>query len=51
MSSVASGPTLTGGDAIDPDYNRARLPRASATFVVAGKDAPEPVLPPTLRAV
>lgn len=51
MSSVVSGPTLTGGDAIDPDYNRARLPRASATFVVAGKDAPEPVLPPTLRAV
>ena len=50
MSSVVSGPTLTGGDAIDPDYNRARLPRASATFVVAGRDAPKPVPPPTIRA-
>jgi hypothetical protein len=43
MSSVISGSTPTG--------DSPRLPRASATFVVAGKDAPEPVLPPTLRAV
>ncbi len=50
MSVIESGPTPTGGDAIKPDYNRARLPRASATFVVAGRDAPEPIPPPTLRA-
>lgn len=34
-----------------PGYNQPPLPRASATFVVAGKDAPESVLLPTLRAV
>ena len=46
-----TGSGVSGGDTLDPDYNRARLPRASATFVVAGKDAPESVLLPTLRAV
>ncbi|WP_292519159.1 hypothetical protein [Methanoculleus sp.] len=35
------------GSTPDPDYNRARLPRASATFIVMGRDAPEPVPPPT----
>ena len=38
------------GSTPDPDYNRARLPGGSATFVVAGIDAPEPVPPPTIRA-
>ncbi|MCM2465186.1 hypothetical protein [Methanoculleus oceani] len=50
MSSVVSGPIPTCGDTIDPDYNRARLPRASAAFVVAGRDAPEPAPPLTIRA-
>ena len=51
MSGVISGPVPTGegGDAIDTDYNRARLPRASASFVVVGLDAPELVPPPTIR--
>ena len=38
------------GSTPDSDYNRARLPGGSATFVVAGIDAPEPVPPPTIRA-
>ncbi|MDV2480978.1 hypothetical protein F8E02_02935 [Methanoculleus sp. Wushi-C6] len=50
------GPASTSGDVVDPgytpdpDYNRARLPMGSATFVVAGIDAPEPVPRPTLQA-
>lgn len=38
------------GSTLDPDYNRAHLPRGAARFVVAGIEAPEPVPPPTLRA-
>ncbi|NMA10014.1 MAG: hypothetical protein GX932_03200 [Methanomicrobiales archaeon] len=50
MSSVVSGPSHTGGGTNDPRYNRAHLPRASATFVVAGRDVPELIPPPTIRA-
>lgn len=39
------------GSTPDPDYNRARLPRGSATFVVMGIDAPEPVPPPTFPTI
>jgi len=38
------------GSTPDPDYNRARLPGASATFVVQGMDAPALIPPPTVTA-
>lgn len=38
------------GSTPDPNLNRDRLPGGSATFVVVGIGAPEPVPPPTLRA-
>ncbi|MCK9278243.1 MAG: hypothetical protein M0P22_09170, partial [Methanoculleus sp.] len=56
MSVVESGPIPTGEGGIDPgyvpdpDYNRARLPRASASFVVVGRDTPELIPPPTFQA-
>ena len=50
VSVVESGPIPAGEGGIDPGYNRTRLPRAPASFVVAGRDAPEPVPPPTFRA-
>ncbi|HNQ32511.1 MAG TPA: hypothetical protein PKJ93_01905, partial [Methanoculleus sp.] len=35
------------GSTPDPDYNRARLPRGSATFIIMGIDRSEPIPPPT----
>jgi len=49
---IESSSVSSGGDQIgtDRDYNRARLPRASATFVVQGMDAPALIPPPTVTA-
>jgi len=52
-SNISWKEEIDPGSTPDPDYNRARLPGGSATFVVMGIDAPEPApLPtfPTIRA-
>ena len=49
MTSITDSDPTPSDYAPDLDYTRVRLPRASATFIVTGIDAPEPVPPPIAR--
>lgn len=50
-SNVSWKEEIAPGSTPEPNLNTARLPRASATFIVAGRDAPKPVPPPTFPTI